>query len=767
MGALPTIVIVDDAADVRSLVRTRIRLSRRLEVVGEGNDGREAVDLVTRLRPTMLLLDVSMPGADGLQVLPAVRAASPETLVVMYSGFERQGLAERTAELGAAAYLKKSGSLDTLVDELLGVLDGRRPSSPATTTTDPGDSGGRRDPVLEAHLERFREVFEDAAIGMATLTLAGRVVRANRSLASLTGRSIQELVGLDYAELVEDVPDGLDRLLRAVEAGEDVAQVEHAVPGLDLRLLTTLTPVRDVHGVPLYLFLQAQDVTRQRGAEEQLRETERRFRMLVEAVQDYAIFMLDPDGHIASWNVGAERTKGYTAAEIIGQHFRVFYPPEVQEARHPEHELQIALREGHYEEEGWRIRKDGTRFWAHVTITAVRDEDGRHVGFTKVTRDSTERRSADEALRRSEQRFRMLVEAVQDYAIFMLDPDGRIASWNAGAQRSKGYLADEIIGRHFRIFYPVDVQQARHPEHELATALREGHYEEDGWRVRKDGTRFWAHVTITAVHDEAGRHLGFAKVTRDTTERLRAAEQEARAAEALSAANRLLQEAADEQAQFLAITAHELRGPVGVLGMSAETLHRHWSDLVEEERAEFLTSMVDSAAQLNRLLSDLLTTSRLQARSLDLRPEPIQVRQHLTTLAATLRKTHPQAEVVLDGDEDATIFADPGRLTQAVDNLLTNALRHGRSPIRIETRTHEDRVDLVVTDAGTGVVPEMQERLFERFATGDRGGTGLGLHIVRELARAQDGEAAYDEQAQAFVLSLPRARVDASAAGAP
>lgn len=619
MSAVPTIVIVDDSADVRYLLRTRMALSGRLDVLGEGTDGDEAVELVERHRPDLLLLDVSMPGVDGLQALRRVRVASPETVVVMYSGFEEQGLAARARVLGASAYLQKSGSLASLIDDLLALL-ADRPES--VVHAEPGEP--EVEPVLEEHVERFREVFEDAAIGMATLTLTGRIVRANGSLARVTGRSTGELVGLDYAELMADGNGAIRTLLdRLVRDGEDAVQVEHVLRGSGhQRLLATVTTVRDGERRPLYLFLQAQDVTQQRIADEALRQSEQRFRLLVDAVQDYAIFMLDTDGRIASWNLGAQRSTGYDAAQIVGQHFRVFYPPDVRDARHPERELELALRDGHYEEEGWRLRRDGDRYWAQVTITAV--------------------------------------------------------------------------------------------------------------------------------HDEAGDHVGFAKVTRDVTERLRTAEK-------LESANERLREAADEQAQFLAVTAHELRGPVGVLGMSAETLQRHWSELTEDERGDFLGSMATHAAQLNRLLGDLLTTSRLQARSLDLRPEPIDVRHHLERLAATVRKAHPQAEVHLDGDEGARIFADPGRLTQAMDNLLTNALRHGRSPVRVDVRSRSDVVDLVVTDAGPGVAADIRPRLFERFATSGRGGTGLGLHIVRELARAQGGNASYDVAERAFVLSLPAA----------
>ncbi len=255
-------------------------------------------------------------------------------------------------------------------------------------------------------------------------------------------------------------------------------------------------------------------------------ETGELHRLLVESVDDYAIFALDPDGFILSWNAGAQRFKGYTADEIIGKHFSIFYPREKIEEGFPDYELREARRVGRFEDEGWRIRKDGSRFWANVVITALHDPAGRLVGFAKVTRDLTERRIAEEALRESEERFRLIVQGVKDYAIFMLDPTGHITTWNEGAQRIKGYTADEIIGKHFSIFYPPDVAASGHPEHELEIAKAKGVYEEEGWRVRKDGSRFWANVVITALRREDGSLAGFAKVTRDLTER-RAADQRA------------------------------------------------------------------------------------------------------------------------------------------------------------------------------------------------------------------------------------------------
>jgi PAS domain S-box-containing protein len=251
-------------------------------------------------------------------------------------------------------------------------------------------------------------------------------------------------------------------------------------------------------------------------------------RLLVESVTDYAIFMLDPDGYVATWNAGAEKIKGYSAGEIVGKHFSAFYVEADVAAGKPASLLEAAARDGRVEDEGWRVRKDGTRLWANVVITALRDASGHLRGFGKVTRDSTERRAAEEHLRQSEARFHSLVDAVLDYAIYMLDPGGHVATWNPGAQRLKGYSAAEIIGKSFTTFFPSEDAAEGKPERELAEARRHGRFEDEGWRVRKDGTRFWANAILTAVHDDQGTLIGFAKVTRDLTARREAEENERR-----------------------------------------------------------------------------------------------------------------------------------------------------------------------------------------------------------------------------------------------
>ena len=266
------------------------------------------------------------------------------------------------------------------------------------------------------------------------------------------------------------------------------------------------------------------------GAAQAILDAEVSFRLLVESVKDYAIFMLDPEGRVVTWNRGAEAIKGYSAGEIVGKHFSRFYPPEDVQARKPERELETATTTGRCEDEGWRVRKDGSRFWANVVITAVRDGHAKLRGFVKVTRDLSERRRIEEKLRRSEERSRQLVDSVKDYAILLLDTEGRVLSWNRGAQRIKGYRAEEILGEHFSRFYPPEEVAAGVPAHHLQQAASEGQYEDEGWRVRKDGSRFWANAVLTAVRDERGALTGFAKVTRDLTDR-RVAEDALRAAE--------------------------------------------------------------------------------------------------------------------------------------------------------------------------------------------------------------------------------------------
>ncbi len=251
------------------------------------------------------------------------------------------------------------------------------------------------------------------------------------------------------------------------------------------------------------------------------------YRLLVECVRDYAIFILDPSGIVITWSPASEVIHGYKAADILGRHFSAFFPPEDVQAGKPENDLRVTAEEGRYEDEGWRVKKDGTRFWASVVSTALRDEAGTLVGFGKISRDLTERLKAQDVLRQSEEKFRSLIESIKDYAIILLDPAGRVSSWTTAAERIKGYRADEIVGKHISIFYPPEDVQRGKPETELRAAA-EGRFEDEGWRIKKDGTRFWANVVVTPLRDAAGNLRGFAKVTRDMSERKKMEEERAR-----------------------------------------------------------------------------------------------------------------------------------------------------------------------------------------------------------------------------------------------
>jgi PAS domain S-box-containing protein len=414
-----SVVLVEDSVDVRTLVRMRLESSGAFAVLGEAEDGEQAIEMVVRHEPDLVLLDISMPAMDGLETLPAILAVRPGTSVVMFSGFGGPELERQVRELGALDLIEKSIPLDQLPDRLVTCL---RPPTESPTESEPaGDApqGGLRSvsgagvdvadvadveqAILDEHVEGFRALFDRAALGMATLTVHATIVRANAALAELMSCEPSDLVGIDYGRLTGGLGDLLDAQLEVLRTThESVATFEHPIPAppgvTPLRTaLVTLVPVRDSSAELLYVFAQVQDITAQRTAEDELHRSEEKFRLLVDAVEDYAIFMLDTDGQVMSWNAGARRIKGYEAEEIVGRHFRVFYPEGLRLTGHPEHNLRTALRDGSVAEDGWRVRKDGSRFWASVVISAVHDERGRHIGFAKVTRDQTEQRQSAQA----------------------------------------------------------------------------------------------------------------------------------------------------------------------------------------------------------------------------------------------------------------------------------------------------------------------------------------------------------------------------------
>ncbi|VTU13526.1 PAS domain-containing hybrid sensor histidine kinase/response regulator [Variovorax sp. RA8] len=478
------------------------------------------------------------------------------------------------------------------------------------------------------------------------------------------------------------------------------------------------------------------------------------FRLMVDAVGDYAIFLLDPGGVVRSWNTGARRIKGYAAHEVIGRHFSIFYPAEQLERGWPEHELKVARETGRFEDEGWRLRKDGTRFWANVIITRLIDADGHFRGFSKITRDLTDRRRHEEQLRMSEERFRLLMEGVKDYAIFMLDPSGHVVSWNAGARRFKGYEAHEIIGRHFSTFYPPDAQATGWPNEELRIARRDGRFQDEGWRVRKDGTRFWAGVVITALHDETGTLRGFAKVTRDLTEQRRASS---------------LEDEGRRISTFLAMLGHELRNPLAPISnalalMAREKLESRTLRLAQETIARQLKQMV-------RLVDDLLDIGRITSGKIRLEAKPVDLKE---VVAEAIEATAPAAEnksqqLRIEADDTALwVTGDRARLIQVLSNLVGNAIKFTPAGGHVHVRADRDgdKAVLTVRDDGPGIASQDIGRIFNLFEQGEQdvarlqGGLGLGLSLVQQLVSLHSGDvAAYSRgvpgEGSEFVVRLP------------
>jgi len=482
---------------------------------------------------------------------------------------------------------------------------------------------------------------------------------------------------------------------------------------------------------------------------------ERRYQYLIAGISDYAIYMLDPAGHISSWNAGANRFKGYTAQEILGEHFSRFYTPEDRATELPRRALDTALTEGKYEAEGWRVRKDGTRFWAHVVIDPIYNEDGVLLGFAKITRDVTERRKAEEALRESEQRFRLLVQGVTDYALYMLSPEGAVTNWNSGAERIKGYGQDEIVGSHFSRFYTSEEQEAGVPVRALSTAATVGRFEAEGWRVRKDSSRFWAHVIIDAIHDDAGQLVGFAKITRDLTEKKKAAE-------ALEAANVALYQAQKMESigQLTGGVAHDFNNLLSVLSSGLEVLALQRKDGDKGNDARTLDSMRRAIDRGARLTQQLLAFARQQP----LQAETRNLNRIISGFETVLRRAvSSNIEFVIDLDRKAhSAVIDSARFESALLNLVVNArdampdggkLTIASSNVTLDGKAAGslpagEYVRITVADSGAGMPPDVVARAFEPFFTTKEvgKGTGLGLSQVYGFIKQSDGDVAIDSK---------------------
>jgi PAS domain S-box-containing protein len=619
-------------------------------------------------------------------------------------------------------------------------------------------------------LELLLNAISDYAIYM--LDGDGFITSWNAGAQSITGYRPIEILGQHFSRFFTPEDQAAQVPERVLQTARTTGR--HEAEGWCARkdgsrfwCNAVLQQVRDADGNLIGFVKITRDMTDRVAAQQALLESERRFRMLVEGVVDYAICMLDPSGVIINWNTGAERLKGYTADEIIGQHFSTFYTKEDCAKGLPARVLEAAAREGCYEAEGWRVRKDGSRFWASVVVDAIRNQEGQLAGFAKVTRDITERQAALQALRESERQFRMLVAGVTDYALFMLDPNGIITSWNAGAKRIKGYESGEVIGQHFSRFYTEKDRAAGLPARALHTATREGRYESEGWRVRKDGTMFWANAVIDSIRDEQGELIGFAKITRDITER-RNAEEALREAQA----QRAHMQKMEALGQLTGGVAHDFNNLLMVVSGYLPTVRAAVVDDPKAARAvEAIEMVAERGAGLTR---QLLTFARRQVFN----PTIYHLAERIEAFRAVLASsTGPAARVVITVPPEVwPVKIDANEFELAMVNLVVNArdaiTADGiisvsaenviLSPSDTTTELEGEFVAVRVNDTGSGIAPDVLSRVFDPFFTTKEGGkgSGLGLSQVHGFAHESGGTISIDSElgkGTTVTIYLPRA----------
>jgi PAS domain S-box-containing protein len=570
------------------------------------------------------------------------------------------------------------------------------------------------------------------------LDVDGYVISWNEGAEAIKGYTADEIIGSHFSRFYPADALGRDLPRHELEVASRLGRFEDE--GWRLRkdgsafwANVIITRMLDERGQIIGFSKITRDLTERRRQELLLRDSEERFRLLVSGVKDYAIFMLDPQGYVQTWNEGAENIKGYSAEEIIGSHFSRFYPPDSIGQGLPEAELRGATMQGRFEDEGWRMRKDGSRFWANVIITAVRNPAGHLIGFSKITRNLTERRRHEDELRESEERFRLLVDGVSEYAIMLLNNEGFVTSWNIGAERIKGYKSHEIIGQHVSHFYPSEAILANLPWEHLQVAREQGRLTDEGWRVRKDGTLFWANSVMTALKTAEGRPYGFAKVTQDLTKR--------RHAENLA-------ETAQRMHEFIAMLAHELRNPLAPIRNAVTLMGRKG---LQDPTLESMRQTIDrQSILLTRLLDELLDVNRIARGQFSIEHESVDVRDVVARAIEASRPLIDSRAHVLDvtmPDQPLPVVGDTVRLTQAVLNLLNNAAKYtdagGR--IRLSAVSRGAEVEIRVADNGKGIERDMLDKVFDLFVQVDpasnttMGGLGVGLALVRRVIELHGG----------------------------
>ncbi len=493
------------------------------------------------------------------------------------------------------------------------------------------------------------------------------------------------------------------------------------------------------------------------------------YKKMIEEIQDYAIILLDKNGIIMNWNKGAEKIKKYKDSEIIGKHFSVFYLKEDFDDRLPQKLLNEASLTGRAIQEGWRKRKDDSRFWASVTITALHDENNSVIGYCKVTRDLTEKKNAEDSLRLSEERYHQMIAEVQDYAIILLSIEGIIENWNAGAEKIKGYSSKEAIGKKFEMFYTDEDKADNLPAKLLNRAKETGKALQEGWRVRKDKSKFWGSITITALHNKAGHVIGYSKVTRDLTTQKLNEETTLKYTKELEIQNIELE-------QFAYVASHDLQEPLRKIQTFADLIRKDYKN--EELVKTYFSKLETSAKRMSELIKSLLSFSHLTSGS-D-RPEMLKVdlNKILDLVTQDFELLINEKNAIIESEILPVVEGYETQLVQLFSNIISNSIKFSdKQPvikISVEKSQKEEFPNVLnevsekeywqitFTDNGIGFDQKFSNIIFSLFQRlhdkNSYEGTGIGLALCRRIVENHNGTIdAHSElgNGATFIISLP------------
>jgi PAS domain S-box-containing protein len=559
----------------------------------------------------------------------------------------------------------------------------------------------------------------------------------------------------------EDVPRLLDLVARERLSGRrDTGEWRHRLKDgriIDVRITSHSL---EFAGRPAALVV-AEDITDRKQAEAaRVHDSEERFRLLAASVTDYGIFILDPDGRVVSWNAGAERIKGYRADEIVGQHFSRFYTEEDVRGGKPAQALAAARAAGRFEDEGWRMRKDGSRFWASVEITAVRDADGRLHGFSKVTRDSTERKRKDDALREANRFLDSVVENIP-HMIFVKDANElRFVRFNKSGEELLGHTRDELLGKNDHDFFPpsqADVFTSQ--DRAVLAGARVVDIPEEPIETREHGTRI-LHTKKIPIRDEHGAPRYLLGISEDITERKRAEE-------ALREAREDAERANNAKSEFLSRMSHELRTPLNAILGFGQLLELR---LEQPRDRESVDQILKAGRHLLSLINEVLDISRIESGRFPLSLEPVLVGEAIGRVVDLARPLATERRVELHAggavQDGRYVLADSQRLQQVLLNLVSNGIKYNREGGRLTVAcgaADQGRLRISVQDGGAGIPQAQRARLFtpfERLGAETEGveGTGLGLALSKRLVEAMGGSIGLESvegEGSTFWVELP------------